>query len=222
MRKPVEADRSDLPLMKEVIDLIKFIKASPTAYHAGSTALHRCVVENGFTELKENHPWKIIPGGKYFISRDISSFIAFVMPNLKPVRVCILGAHTDSPGLKLKPMPEKTVDNAVLLCPEVYGSPITPSWMGRKLGIAGQITYLDNQGLCKNSLINFERTIGRIPYVAIHLERTQKDKIEINFQEHLPVLFGLEMAEAFNFEQELKKIIPFSKLLSHDLFLVGS
>ncbi|MBA3602447.1 MAG: M18 family aminopeptidase [Parachlamydiaceae bacterium] len=215
-----DIDQNNLSDRKEIIELLKFIKSSPTAYHAGASAVELCVAQNGFTELRENRLWKITSGEKYFIARDSSSFIALIMPISKPRSVCILGAHTDSPGLKLKPMPTKAVDNAILLSPEVYGSPITPSWMGRKLGIAGQITYLDGFGKCQTSLIDLGKTVGRIPYVAISLERTQKDKIEINFQDHLPVLCGLLAEEPFNLEAELKKIIPFSKLLSHDLFFV--
>lgn len=217
----MELNDSNLTNRKEVISLLDFIRTSPTAYHAGSTAQRLCVEQNDFTELRENQTWKITPGGKYFVSRDFSSFIAFIMPQAKPTSTCILGAHTDSPGLKLKPFPAKTVDNASLICPEVYGGATIPSWIGRKLGLAGLITYLDAEGQSQESLINLGKTIGKIPYLAIHLDRTQKNAIEINFQDHLPALCGLNInAGSFNLEKELQQIVPFSKLLSHELFLI--
>ncbi|MBA3238105.1 MAG: M18 family aminopeptidase [Parachlamydiaceae bacterium] len=218
----IPIDQSNIQASKEIKDLIQFIKASPTSYHAGEASRRLCVEQNGFTELKENQPWKIVCGGKYFVSRDISTFIAFVMPTNKPESACILGAHTDSPGLKLKPEPNKKVDNASLLCPEIYGGPILPSWLGQGLGLAGRITYLNNKKEKECSLIDFEKTIAVIPYLAIHLERTQKEKVEINAQDHLPAVCWLQTEEdsPFNLEVELKKLVPISKLLSHELFFV--
>ncbi len=213
-------DPKDLPHKKEITDLLAFLKESPTALHAGEAARKLCKGQ-GFTELTENERWNIISGEKYFISRDISTFIAFIMPESAPRSACILGAHTDSPGLKLKPHPEKNVDDAILLCPEVYGGPITPSWMGRNLGLAGRITYLDDQEQLQSALIDLNKTIGTIPYLAIHLEHGQKQKVEINLQEHLPAVCWLNYTEGgASLEKELKKIINFSKLLTHDLFFV--
>lgn len=216
------AKSSNLQASKEIKDLIEFIKASPTSWHAGAAARHLCVDMNGYTELKENETWEIVPGGKYFVSRDISTFIAFVMPHFKPKSACILGAHTDSPGLKLKPNPNKQVDNTSMLCPEVYGGPILPSWVGQNLGLAGRITYLDEKNNRKSSLVDFEKTVGIIPFLAIHLDRTQKEKVELNPQDHLPAVCNLQTDDEppFQFEEELKKLVPFSKLLSHELHFV--
>ncbi len=212
--------KDDLSAKDEIRDLIEFIKKSPTAWHAGAAARH-LFVKNGFIEIYENQECVLILGEKYFISRDISSFIAIVLPLDKPTSASILGAHTDSPGLKLKPNPIKSVDNTTLLCPETYGGLIIPSWMGRSLGLAGRIDYLDEQNERKNALIDLGKTIATIPYLAIHLERTQKDKVEINAQEHLPAVYWLNTGEgSLQFEEELKKIVPFKKLLSHELFLV--
>ncbi len=222
---PIPIDKSNLPARPEIKDLMEFLKASPTSFHAGSTARRLCVEQNGYIELKENQPWnwKITLGGKYFVARDASSFAAFVVPLNHPKSACILGAHTDSPGLKLKPNSEKIVDNAVLLCPEPYGGLMATTWMGQSLGLAGRIQYLDESGHEKSALIDFGKTIGTIPQLAIHLDRTQKEKVEINLQEHLPVVCWLHTSEGSpkpRFEEELRKIVPFNKLFSHELFFV--
>ena len=212
-----------LPSHPAVKGLMDFLETSPTAWHAVNSARRLCVEQNGFTELKENEPWKIEPGGKYFVTRNGSSFISFVMPTEMPKSVCILGAHTDSPGLKLKPDPEKSVDNVTLLCPEVYGGPIISSWFDKSLGLAGRITYLDESSQKKSAVIDLGKTVGTISHVAIHLERTLGEEHKVNRQQHLPAVTWIHTGDGkapSHFEEELKKIVPFTKLLSHELFFI--
>lgn len=216
-------EKAHLPSQPEVKGLMDFLEKSPTAWHAVASAKRLCVEQNGFTELKENKPWKIEPGGKYFVTRNDSSFISFIMPKQVPKSVCILGAHTDSPGLKLKPNPEKTVDNVTLLCPEVYGGPVLSSWFDKSLSLAGRITYLDDLHEKKSAVINLKKTIGTISHVAIHLEHTLGNEHKINRQDHLPAVCWIHTDEGkipSHFEEEIRKIVPFSKLLSHELFFI--
>lgn len=217
-------EKKNLPAAPEVRALIDYLHNSPTAWHATSEAIKLCK-ESGYTLLKEGESWKEIvkPGGKYVVERNGSSFIAFQVPANGVQTACILGAHTDSPGLKLKANPEKNVDNVTLLCPEIYGGVNPHSWFDRSLGLAGRITYLNEKGEKCSSVIDLDKTIGTVSHLAIHLDRSMSEDHKVNAQEHLPVICWINDKEdpKFNhFEAELKKIVPMSKLITHELFFV--
>lgn len=197
-------------------ELLSFIEASPTAWHATREAVNILKLK-GFEELREQDKWELEPGKRYVVTRNGSSFIAFVMPNKSPESVCVLGAHTDSPGLKLKPNPEQVVDGVWLLNPEIYGGPILSTWFDRKLGLAGRITFLDEDANKKSALVSSAKTVGTISHVAIHLERELLDQVKINAQEHLRMICS---TDEFSLESLLKEMVHFNKLIGHELFFV--
>ncbi|HEV8051269.1 MAG TPA: M18 family aminopeptidase [Parachlamydiaceae bacterium] len=216
--------RKNLPATPEVRGLMDYLHKSPTAWHATSEALNLCK-EKGYTLLKEGESWKgiIQPKGKYVVERNGSSFIAFQVPSKDLQSACVLGAHTDSPGLKLKTHPEKNVDNVTLLCPEVYGGVNPHSWFDRSLGLAGRVIYLNENGEKCSSLIDLGKTIGTVSHLAIHLDRTLGEEHKVNAQDHLPVICWIndKQDQQFNhFEAELRKLVPLTKLISHELFFV--
>jgi len=206
----------ELSSQAEITHLMSYLNSSPTAWHATVSAVE-ILVAAGFTELKESDPWCIQPDHKYVVTRNGSSFIAFVTPKKNPESVCILGAHTDSPGLKLKPNPDKTVDNIHMLMPEVYGGPVLPSWFDRRLGLAGRITVMDSDDQKQSTLIRTTETIGTVSHVAIHLEGTLGNEHKINRQDHLGVICT---TKDFSLGSLLQKLTPFSRLIGHELFLV--
>lgn len=203
-------------------DLIKFLDASPTAWHAVATARQR-LQQAGFIKLSEQNAWEIQPGQRYFVTRNGSSLCAFITPKSFPKRLRLLASHTDSPSLKLKPQPEIRKHRAILLGVEVYGSPLLTSWLNRDLGIAGRVLYNDSHGHIKESLVRLDRYPVIIPQLAIHLDREVNDKgLIINKQEHLNALVGLESSFKDNsplLESLLSEVIHFEQMIAHDLFL---
>lgn len=203
-------------------DLIHFLDASPTAWHAVANARHQ-LQQAHFIELSEQNYWDIQPGQCYFVTRNGSSLCAFITPKQFPKQLRLLASHTDSPSLKLKPQPEMRKHRAILLGVEVYGSPLLSSWLNRDLGIAGRVLYTDHHGHIKESLVCLDRYPVIIPQLAIHLDREVNDKgLMLNRQEHLNALAGLESSFEDNFsffESLISETIDFKQIIAHDLFL---
>jgi len=203
---------------KKIEDLLQFLDCAPTPWHAVTLIKNR-LTQAGFTELSENSKWKLKRGGAYFVSRNGSSLIAFVLPKKTPEAIRLAAAHTDSPGFKLKPHSETTVENMLTLGIEVYGSPLLNSWLNRDLGIAGRIIYLNSGGKKCESLINIDNHPVVIPQLAIHLDREIKEKgLRLNPQEHLSAVAALN-AKGPYLPKLIKAQLPYKKLLGQDLFL---
>lgn len=172
-------------------DLIDFIAASPTPFHAVAT-VRECLLAAGFTLLSEQESWQLKPGGAYLVTRNDSSIIAFrVGTDLAANGIRMIGAHTDSPCLKVKPLPELQRNGFFQLGVEVYGGVLLNPWFDRDLGLAGRISYRDGKGDLKSALYDSKRAIGIIPSLAIHLDRDVNNNRSINAQTHLPVVMGL-------------------------------
>lgn len=175
-------------------DLLKFLAASPTPYHAAQSALERLVAA-GFSLLDETSSWQELAPGRYAICRGDSALFAFVIPEGRPSGFRIVGAHTDSPNLRLKPRPEYTRHGYVQLGVEVYGGALLNSWLDRDLGLSGRLVIRNDQRL-ETKLIRIDRPLLRVPQLAIHLDRDVNDRgLVLNRQEHLAPVFGLEGEE---------------------------
>lgn len=176
--------------------LFEYIGKSPTQFHAVEN-LGDMFERAGFTRLYEKDTWHLDTGGRYFIKRNNSSIIAFTCGGKKFVKTGIrmVGAHTDSPGLKIKPRPELINKSYLRLGVEVYGSPLLSTWFDRELSIAGRVTYVDEQGgpgaKIKSTLIDFKHPVVVIPNLAIHLDRDANNGKTINKQKDLPPLLML-------------------------------
>lgn len=174
------------PLCKKIM---AWIDASPTPYHAVETA-RRELQAAGYIELKEGDQWQVRAGGRYFVTRRDASIVAFRHGNADLIEngLRIVGAHTDSPALKVKPKPEKISHGYFQLGVEVYGGVLLAPWFDRDLSLAGRVTVKDEAGL-RHLLVNFERPIAIIPSLAIHLDRTANEGRALNAQEQMrPVL----------------------------------
>jgi aspartyl aminopeptidase len=171
-----------------VHDLLAFIEASPTAFHAVANMVERLQAE-GFEQLQEAKIWDVQTPGRYYVTRNDSSIIAFTLgadPAERGFRM--IGAHTDSPCLKVKPNPEIVKNSYLQLGVEVYGGALLNPWFDRDLSIAGRVSYLDVDGDVRSALINFEQPVAVIPSLAIHLDREVNEQRAINKQQHLPPL----------------------------------
>jgi len=160
---------------------------------------------NGFKNLSENETWSPKTGGRYYVTRNGSSLIAFCLGNPnKGFRM--VGTHTDSPCLKVKPRPEISKHHYLQLGVEVYGGALLNPWFDRDLSLAGRVQYLSDDHTLKSQLINFEKPIAIIPSLAIHLDRGANNKHSINPQTDIPpVLFQLTENEKVSFRDLLKK-----------------
>ncbi|MBD3646221.1 MAG: M18 family aminopeptidase, partial [Pseudomonadales bacterium] len=166
--------------------LMDYLGRSPTPFHAvGNMAA--VLSDNGFVELNERDSWQLVPG-KYFVTRNDSSIVAFVLGKDDPVETGIrmAGAHTDSPCLKVKPRPEILIQGYLQLGVEVYGGVLLNPWYDRDLSLAGRITYVDNNKQIRNILIDYRRPIAVVPSLAIHLDREANNHRSINTQKDIP------------------------------------
>lgn len=171
-----------------------FLKESASPFHA--VAEMAATLENkGFQQLRENKSWNVQAGSSYYVIRDGAALIAFTLGSKERLEdgFRIVGAHTDSPCLKIKPLAEitKGKGDLIRLGVEVYGGALLSTWFDRDLTIAGRV-FLQNETLHSPShslLINFSRPLLTIPSLAIHLNRSANTEVEINKQNHLPPLF---------------------------------
>ncbi len=175
-----------------VQDLLDFIDASPSPWHV-IASLERCLQDFEFQRLDEKEAWSLKTGGRYYVIRDDSSIIVFAIGsnNLAEAGFKILGAHTDSPGLRIKPNPVLNNDKLVRLGVEVYGGPILATFTDRDLSLAGRIAYRSGNGNITSRLLRFEQPLLRLPNLAIHMNRAVNEEgLKLNKQTELPLLFS--------------------------------
>lgn len=172
--------------------LFEFLAASPTPFHAVYEMRTR-LQEAGYIELYEAQNWQVRPGGRYFIVRNESSIIAWNMPlnrELTDSGMRMVGAHTDSPCLKVKPTPETVRQGCLRLGVETYGGVLLNPWFDRDLSMAGRVNYVAADGTVKSGLVNFEKAVAVIPSLAIHLDKEANKDRTVNPQTDLPPILA--------------------------------
>ena len=173
-------------------DLLAFIDASPSPWHAVHSSSQRLAAQ-GFTELQENERWNLQRGGRYYVIRGGSSIIAFVVGtgDLATSGLRLIGAHTDSPGLRLKPKAPHAADGLVRLGVEVYGGPILATFTDRDLSLAGRVNVRTTVGH-ESRLLQFKRSVVRLPNLAIHMNRdVNENGLKLHKQNELPLILGM-------------------------------
>ena len=173
--------------------LMAFLDESPSPFHA-VTAMQRTLQEHGFNDLDPNAPWTIGDREKALVLRNGSSLIAFRMGSASLIEsgVRMIGAHTDSPCLRIKPTPDVRRSGFHQLGVEIYGGVLLAPWFDRDLSIAGRVTCSDTNGQRLSLLIDFKKPIVTIPSLAIHLNRDIHKNRTINPQQELvPILCDL-------------------------------
>ncbi|MFT7687197.1 MAG: aspartyl aminopeptidase [Candidatus Azotimanducaceae bacterium] len=175
--------------------LLDFIESSPSPFHA-VTSMSSRLIEAGFSQIFEEATWSLSPG-KYFVTRNGSSIVAFIKGNddITESGFRMVGAHTDSPCLKVKPNPEMIRDQYLSLGVEVYGGVLLNPWFDRDLSLAGRVSFENDQMEVTSRLINFKRAIGTIPSLAIHLDREANTGRTINPQKDIPPLLLINTGE---------------------------
>lgn len=174
--------------------LLSFLQASPTPFHA-TDSMRLALLAEGYVELIEEENWVIEEGGKYFVTRNESSLIAFTTPVLDVSQTGwrMIGAHTDSPCLKLKPNAHVNRFGYHQLGVEVYGGVLLHTWLDRDLSIAGRVTVKTAVGDIVSRLVDFKEPIAVVPNLAIHLNRKVNEGFSVNPQEEiLPILCGAD------------------------------
>lgn len=168
--------------------LLGFLQASPTPFHATQN-MARTLLSAGYTELFEDQAWQLQEQAGYFLRRNDSSIIAFWLAD-KSQALRLVGAHTDSPCLKVKPNANLTGKGYFQLGVEVYGGVLLAPWFDRDLSLAGRVHARIN-GKIESVMINFERAIATVPSLAIHLDREANNSRSINSQTDLPPVLAI-------------------------------
>ena len=200
------------------LDLIRFIDASPSPYHAAAEALRR-LTGAGFTEVAQADPWPSGPGR--YVVVDGGSLYAWIVPEGAPpsTRFRLLGAHTDSPALRVKPRPDTGRAGVRQLGVEVYGGPLLNSWLDRDLGLAGRLVVRTPDGLAVR-LVRVDRPVLRVPQLAIHLETGPRtDGLKLDAQQHMVPIWSLGDPEPGGFARFLGKELGVSldDVVSHEV-----
>ena len=164
-----------------------FVAASPTSYHAAHAAAE-LLLAAGFTELDEAEAWPVLEAGTGAFTRRDGAIIAWragaSVTASSPVRV--LGCHTDSPGLVLKPKPDFSAQGWAQVGVEVYGGPLLTTWFDRDLAIAGRLVTADG----REHLVRTE-AVARVPMLAIHLDRDSGNGMTLDRQRHMQPVIGV-------------------------------
>ncbi|KAK6153936.1 hypothetical protein DH2020_013575 [Rehmannia glutinosa] len=182
------------------IDLVEFLNASPTAFHAVDEAKKR-LKSVGYEQVSERDDWKLEAGKKYFFTRNHSTIVAFAIGKkyIAGNGFYIIGAHTDSPCVKLKPVTKVSKGGYLEVGVQPYGGGLWHTWFDRDLAIAGRVIVReqkDGSESYAHRLVRIEEPIMRIPTLAIHLDREVNDGFKVNKQSHLaPVLATSVKAE---------------------------
>jgi aspartyl aminopeptidase len=178
----------------EASDLCAFLDAGKTPYHVVAEVSQRLIAA-GFLPFREAEPWQLEPGARGFVIRAGGSIAAFEVGSKAPADAgfVLIGAHTDSPNLRLKPAPDMANVGYRQLDIEVYGGVLLSTWLDRDLSLAGRVVLAGGTA----ELVDVERAVCRIPNLAIHLNRDVNSQgLLLNAQTHLLPVLGLEKNSA--------------------------
>ncbi|OUR87472.1 M18 family aminopeptidase [Cycloclasticus sp. 44_32_T64] len=181
-----------LPAQQHAQALLDYIDASPSPWHAVQTTA-KALNSNGFKQLLEGQAWSLKANGRYYVQRDDSSIIAFTVGscNLAENGFRLIGAHTDSPGLRVKPKPDNQQQSINRIGVEVYGGAIIATFTDRDLSLAGRAHLVKNDQL-SSQLVHFKKPFLRLPNLAIHMNPSvNTDGLKLNKQTELPLLLSI-------------------------------
>ena len=203
--------------------LLDFIHCSPSVFHAVATIREKLEAD-GFHLLSETEAWNLETGGKYCVTRNGSSIIAFkVGEDLTDYSFRISAAHSDSPSFKIKAVPEiKGPGEMIRLNVEAYGGMIDSSWLDRPLSVAGRV-FVRNGKTVESRLFCTEKDVVLIPNLAIHFNREVNNGYAFNRQTDLCPLFTAGALKEGDFDRMVADALGTEpeNLLAKDLFLVN-
>ncbi len=175
-----------------VDDLLAFIDESPTPYHAVRVAIAR-LEASGYSSLDESSIWSLSAGDRRYVVRAGGSLAAFEVGSSSPSEAGfrVIGAHTDSPNLRIKPIADVRSKGYHQLAVEPYGGVLLHTWLDRDLSLAGRVSIREGSRT-ETRLVDFERSILRVPNLAIHLYRELSETgLKLNQQQHMVPVLGL-------------------------------
>ena len=199
------------------LELIDFLYASPTAFHS-VLQTESYLMNHGYTELKETDSWSLQAKGKYYVKKNDSALIAFEIGtgDIVDHGIRMIGAHTDSPGFRVKAKPEMVTEGTYLkLNTEGYGGPLLYTWFDRPLGLAGKVTLKGETPLKPiTKLVNINKPLLIIPSLAIHMNRSVNEGFEVNKQNDTLPLLGL-VNDQFEKDNYLVKLLADELKVNH-------
>lgn len=204
-------------MKNSVAGLLTFLRQAPTAFHAVDAAIQML---HDFQELREQESWVLKPGGKYYVTRNRSSIIAFTLPKGDAGTFQLVASHSDSPTFKIKENAELvTPDKYVRLDVEAYGGAILSSWFDRPLSVAGRVMVRTPQGI-NTCLVNLDRDTVMIPNVAIHMNREINNGYKYNLASDTMPLWGDGQSKG-TFQQKLAEALGVQpeQIVGSDLYL---
>ncbi|MDB4988020.1 MAG: putative aminopeptidase 2 [Myxococcaceae bacterium] len=213
-----------------VHDLLAYIDASPSPFHAVLETQRRLEAA-GFARLDERDAWELAPGARAYLVRDGGSIAAFEVGTHPPEEagVRLIGAHTDSPTLRIKPQPELSREGYRQLAVEVYGGALYSTWLDRDLSIAGRVVLAGEGTQVQSHMVRLDDLVLRVPNLAIHLNRGVNDSLQLNAQQHLVPVVGLGDRSGFSLRDRLVRTLAHDglpnvapeRVLGWDLSLFG-
>jgi aspartyl aminopeptidase len=187
-------------------DLLRYIDASPSPFHAVAETARRLEIA-GYRKLDEAEAWELGAGSRFYVVRGDATIAAFEVGSEPPEQAGfrLIGAHTDSPTLRIKPQPELVREGHRQLAVEVYGGALYSTWLDRDLSIAGRVVVgqAGGKGAPEHHLVRLPDALLRIPNLAIHLNRGVNDSLALNAQQHLVPVCGLGDRTGFSLRQVL-------------------
>lgn len=207
--------------------VLRFIEKSPSCFHVVEN-IKTELVENGFTELSEGEKWEVVPGGKYFTTRNSSSIISWVVPRFDFAGFFLTASHSDSPSFKIKEneciVSEK---HYIKLNVEKYGGMLCAPWFDRPLSVAGRVITQKTSGNkieLHQHLVNLDRDLLMIPNLAIHMNRDANDGQKYNVQNDLLPIFSFDENSEPDKNSFMKTVaasidVNADEIISSDLFL---
>ena len=186
--------------MTQVDELLTFLREAVTPFHAVQAMSHR-LADAGFEAVESFDPDTMVPGGGYFMTRQGSSLIALRAGQGEPAQgLRLVGAHTDSPNLSVKPNPVVGRGGCVQLGVDVYGGALLNPWFDRDLALAGRVTVLNAQGQLESVLFDSRTAVAVVPSLAIHLDREANKQRSINPQKDVVPLVMLGHPDTLDFK----------------------
>ena len=206
-------------MKKQILEeLLTFIEKSPTCFQVVDTMKH-ILDEHGFKALQESQVWDIQAAGKYYVTRNGSSIIAFIVPeNVEGFHIA--ASHSESPTFKIKEIPELGVsDKYTKLNVEGYGGMIMASWFDRPLSVAGRVMIRAEKGI-ETRLVNVDKDLLMIPSLAIHMNRNINDGYKYKIQKELLPLYGDGSAKNTFMDVVAESVnVEKDQIMGHDLYL---
>ena len=196
--------------------LLDLIEQSPSRYHTTANLKNRLTAE-GYAVLAEDAAWDVRPGGRYVVTRNDSSLLAFRVPEGEAAGFALAAAHSDSPTFQIKEQAEKLSARCTVLDTEKYGGMLMNTWFDRPLSVAGRI-IVERDGKLEARLVDVDQDLMIIPSVAIHMNRAANDGVKLLANVDTFPLLGCGAQDLRAIVAEAAGVAP-EQILGHDLFL---